>query len=290
MLMSIRIAELGSIVDVGVSSFKDPARSAGLYISSFRLYQTYHVERDKLPQICDKLYTYIIDELSRRNLGDSRFRIITFKEGLPGINFVRNDKYDNQERRYIVITRDTIRSTRATILVRFLRYSDNLYVGVDTYVLGELNIFAFIKKILLTVFLPFFAIAPLSIIPGLNILLWLIYFCILFLAWWGLVQKVREAGDLSTALRLEFTRVLDLGSFNLDDVMMFIKSNLYTVVTSIKDVFELEGLPIESLDAFVRNINNININTGGGDLNMSGSSIGVGNNIVSPNETTETKE
>ncbi|MEH2078073.1 MAG: hypothetical protein V7K57_27365 [Nostoc sp.] len=280
--MSINIVGRGQVVDVGVTSFKDPAKSAGIQIYSSSLYQTYHVSRDKVKQICERLYNHVVDDLNGRNLGDSRFRIITFREG---VNLVRDHRYDNQERTYIVITRDTLRDTRATILVRFLTYSDNLYVGVDTYVLGKFNIFAFIRKVLLTVLLPWFAITPLSFVPGLNVLLWLIYLCILFLAWWGLIQRIRQVGDLGTALRLEFSKVLDLGYFNLDDVTMFTKSNLYTIVTSIKDVFKIEKLPIESLDAFIRNINNINISAGG-NINMSDSAIGVSNNVVSPNNAT----
>jgi hypothetical protein len=77
-------------------------------------------------------------------------------------------------------------------------------------------------------------------------------------------------GDLRTSLRLEFNKSLDLGSFNLDDVVMFVKSTLHATVTSIRETFEKEGLPVESLDAFVQSINVNNINQ-----NFTGSVGGV---------------
>ncbi|MEH2049724.1 hypothetical protein, partial [Nostoc sp.] len=112
------------------------------------------------------------------------------------------------------------------------------------------------RSIVLTVIIPWFAIAPLSFIPGINQLLFLLYLCLIAFAWAGLIQRILEVGDIKTALRLEFNKALDLGSFNLDDVAMFIKSTLHTTVTSIRDVLKQEGLPVETLDAFVQNINN----------------------------------
>ncbi|MBH8572423.1 hypothetical protein I8752_05115 [Nostocaceae cyanobacterium CENA369] len=257
--MTGRIVEQGKIVDVGVSSFKDPANSAGLYIASSSLYQTYRVDRNRVKQICERLYQHLIEKVSNQNLGDARFRIVTYREDSTGFSQVSAKEYDNQERTYILITRDTLRSTRATILVRFLTYGENLYVGVGTYVLGKLNLCAFIRKIILTLIIPWFAIAPLSFFPGINQLLFLLYLCLIAFSWAGLVQRIIEVGDIKTALRLEFNKALDLGSFNLDDVVMFLKSTLHTTVTSIRDVLKQEGLPVETLDAFVQNINN-NIN------------------------------
>ncbi|MEH2050256.1 hypothetical protein [Nostoc sp.] len=145
--MTRRIVEQGKIVDVGVSSFKDPANSAGLYIDSSSLYQTYRVDRNKVKQVCDKLYQHLVEQVSNQNLGDARCRIVPYREDSTGFSQVSAKEYDNQERTYIVITRDTLRSTRATILVRFLTYGENLYVGVGTYILGKLNLCAFIRKI-----------------------------------------------------------------------------------------------------------------------------------------------
>ena len=288
--MTEKIVAQGKTVDIGTSSFKDPANSAGLYIASFSLYQIYRVNRSKVRQACESLYQHLVEQVNKQSLGDARFRVITYREAPTGFNQVSNKEYDNQERTYILVTRDTLRSTRATILVRFLTYGENLYVGVDTYILGKLNLCAFIRKILLTIIIPFFAIGPLSIIfvsfiPGLSQFLLLVYLCIVALAWGGLIQRVIQVGDIQTALRLEFNKALDLGSFNRDDVVMFIKSTLYTTLTSIRDVFEQEGLPIESLDAFIQTINTsnfiTNVDSGGGAITMSNSSIGVSNTTSS---------
>ncbi|MEH2147491.1 hypothetical protein [Nostoc sp.] len=258
--MTGRIVEQGKIVDVGVSSFKDPANLAGLYIDSSSLYQTYRVDRNKVKQVCERLYQHLVEQVNKQNLGDAKFHIVTYREDSTGFSQVSTREYDNQERTYILITRDTLRSTRATVLVRFLTYGENLYLGIGTYILGKLNLCAFIRKIVLTVIIPWFAIAPLSFIPGINQLLFIVYLCIIAFSWAGLIQRILEVGDIKTALRLEFNKALDLGSFNLDDVGMFIKSTLHITVTSIQDVFEQEGLPVETLDAFVQNINVSNVN------------------------------
>lgn len=268
--MTRGIVEQGKVVNVGVNSFKDPANSSGLYISAFSLYQTYRVDRSRVKQICESLYEHLIEQISRRNLGDARFRVVTYREDSMEFSQISANEYDNEERTYVLITRNTLRSTRATILVRFLTYGDNLYVGVDTYVLGKLNLFAFILKIFLTIVIPWLAIAPLSFFPGLNVLLWLLYLCLIAFSWRGLIQRIQQVGDLRTSLRLEFNKSLDLGSFNLDDVVMFVKSTLHATVTSIRETFEREGLPVESLYAFVQSINVNNINQ-----NFTGSVGGV---------------
>jgi E3 ubiquitin-protein ligase DOA10 len=142
----------------------------------------------------------------------------------------------------------------------------------------------------LTVVVPGLVIILLSFIPGLNVLLWFVYVCIIGLVWWRLIEKIIEGCHVKTALRLEFNKSLDLGSFNLDDVLIFIKSNLYTMVTLVEDVFKEAGLPVDSLDAYRRSINNININTAGGAISMTGgSTIGVGNVSETTTSSVETK-
>lgn len=262
--MAGSIVEQGKIVDVGTSSFKDPANSAGLYIPSFSLYHTYRVDRNKVKQICDKLYQHLVEQVSKQNLGDAKSHIVTYREDATGFSQASVKEFDNRERTYILITRNTLRSTRATILIRFLTYGDNLYVGVDAYILGDLNLCAFMRKIILTIIIPFFVIGPLSLIllfiPGIGQLLLFLYLCFMALSWGGLIQRIVQVGDFKTALRLEFNKVLDLGSFNLDDVVMFMKSTLYTTVTSIRDTLKQEGLSVETLDAFAQQINVSNVN------------------------------
>ena len=279
--MTEKIVDRAQIINVGVGSFKDPAYLSGLYIASLSIYQTYRVDRDKVQDIQEKLYQHLLNKLEKQKLGDAQFRIFNYREEPMILSQVNSDEYDNADRTYFLITRDTLRSTRATILVRFLTYGENLYVGVDTFMLGKLSIFALITKVVLTVIIPFLVAAPLSFIPGINLLFWLLYLCLNAFTWRRLIQRILQLGDIGMACRLEFNKINDVGSFNFDDIIMFVKSSLFMTVTSIRDVFEQEGLPIESLNAFIQSINNINVNTSGGNINMTNSTIGVANKTSS---------
>lgn len=85
---------------------------------------------------------------------------------------------------------------------------------------------------------------------------------------------------IGLALRLEFYKELTNDQFDYDDIVMFSKSMMYTVSQAIREVFSSEGVSVESLDKYVENINNININTGGGLLQIIGSAIGIDNRVT----------
>jgi hypothetical protein len=277
----VRLHPKRRLVNVGgFFNLNQPSDGAGIELSSFCLYQTYRIERSEVERICKKLSETVFAEIDKGRLADARVRLTGYRENIR-----------NEERTYIVITRDTICKTRATIYMRFLSYGDNLYVGIDTYVLGKLNWIALVFRILLFsilgfpglggvlgafsllfVFGNFFAAVATITIPILQLTL------LTYLFWQKFIRRCRIERKIGLALRQEFPGVLGNGPFDLDDVLMFVKSTLHTAIDSVRDVFKEEGLPLESLDAFAQSINNsINISTGGGALSMVGSMIGMGN-------------
>lgn len=255
----------------------DPTDFAGLYLPGYSLYQTYAIDALKAENLSEKLYDYVSGKVQARSLGDAKAQLVIYQDEI----------HRKDQRKFIVVTRDTLRETRATVFIRFLRYGDNVYLGIDTYILGGLNKFVFNLIFFLTVILPLFCF-PIAYeyfknegIVETFLFGFFSIFSIVFLACWGnTIQYFLKCGSISLALRQAFPGGLNAGSFNTDDIIMFVKSTLHMATMAIRDVFEQEDLPIDSLDAFVQNINNINnISTSGGGLYMYNSAVGSNNKI-----------
>jgi hypothetical protein len=104
----------------------DPADGAGLEVPAFRLYQTYEVEQKKAKEICGNLYRYVFKKVSSGGLSDTKILLIKYVESFTDFNNTGGPCVD--VRPYIVITRNTLRGTKATILVRFYDYGNHLYL------------------------------------------------------------------------------------------------------------------------------------------------------------------
>lgn len=258
----------------------DPTDFAGLYLPGYSLYQTYAISSPKAENLCERLYDFVSGKVQTRSLGDAKAQLIIYQDEI----------HRKDQRKYIVVTRDTVRDTRATVFIRFLEYGDNLYLGIDTYVLGGLNSFLFNLTFFITIVLPLgtFPIAydyfknESGIEAAQSFLFsFLFLFSIVFLAsWWNFINYFLKCGSINLALRQAFPGGLNSGSFNLDDIIMFVKSTLHISTRAIRIIFKEEGLPVESLDAFVQNINNINnISTSGGGMYLYNSAIGANNSV-----------
>lgn len=265
---------------------QDPTEGIGQLIIPFSFSNIYDdVDKDsKIGEICDELYEKVLAKLNSGELGkDMRFEIYDYKDARQG------DK--ESARRYLVITRETKRKTRITILARFLRYGNKLYVGVDSFILGDTNWLQIIGFTALTI-LPFscyiFTLVPAviqNILASLDpfgnsssgsagsiflfalqytfccILPWLIFTVVSL--WLNSIRNFRHEGDLLLALRQSFNQILNSRSFNTDDILMTLKSVLPLILSSIREVFQKHNIPVKSLDEFaatvqtVTNIQNI---------------------------------
>ena len=257
------------------SDISDPADGAGTELPAFRLYQTYHVGKDKAHRICQKLYERVFQQVNNGSLGSAKPRLIKYIERffVPISNY--DEVYEHTEsRKYIVITLDTSQDIRTTIFMRFLNYGDYLYLGVDAYLLGKVRWRVVIKKIFISAItlISFLLIKSLTynqyILKQNGDLLdftgvfWWFYIIFIIFFWWELVRRIsqnfkiqQKNFSLMFALRQAFQGSLNLNSFNVDDVMAFLKSTLQTGVMAVRDVLNEEGLPVDTLDAFIQNIN-----------------------------------
>lgn len=257
-------------VNLGFKWFRinSPEDGVGLWLSSFSLAQTYLIDQVNTQRICQKLYSCVINRIEEGSLGDAKNRMLIYRQN----TFEYDDK-----RAYIRITRDTVRGIRTTIFVRFLNYGNNIYVGLNTYVLGSLNWFSLFTK----AFLTFVLLAPISLNTLLSSLFYFhiyknpfmttIAFLIIILMWWKLAWRSFYEKSIVLALRQEFPgkRIGSSGSFDADDIVLFSKSTLHLIVDSIREIFKEEDLPLDSLDDFIENISNITINNYG-EFNNSG--------------------
>jgi hypothetical protein len=244
------------LVDLGWKRFKisSPEDGVGLRLNQFNLHQTYSVESSKIDVVCDKLYERVYQAVNGGVLGDAKARFLRFR---------KKNISSEDSRTYILVVRETIHGNRTTAFIRFFGYGDNLYLGFDVYTLGDLEwwgLRGMLARVILTAILliGFFTIFPLFIIV---------------IIWWKLLWRTFYEGNLGLAFRQEFPGAIGGGPFDYDDVIMFAKSAAHLSVTKIRDVFEEEGLPVDSLDSFIQNINNVSI---GGSINASGSVV-IGN-------------
>jgi hypothetical protein len=220
-----------------------PTDGAGLELPAFSTYQTYHVDRNKVDRICEKLYSNVLDSVGQGSLGSSKARLIKYR-----------DNISLEERKYIIISHNTASKTRISVFIRFLSCGDNLYIGLDTYVLGGLAEIKFFLAILV-----------------------ILLFLVPVFIWIKALSRIRHEGDFWIAMRQTFPGKMVSGPFDFDDIVRFSKSALHSSAIAIREVMVDEGLPIDNLDSFVQNINNINVSTGGGNLSMTGSTIGMSN-------------
>lgn len=208
--------------------------------------------RQKVGRATEKLYERVLQKVNDGTLG----------EGVRIINFWYEKGGDS--RKIIRISSDTEHGVRTTIFVRFLGHGDNLYVALNAYVLGDLDIRRFLIKVFISSILLAFS--------------WmLIPLAILILIWWKLVWRIRYEGKVGLAFRQEFPGGIGNDLFNLDDIAMFSQSAVSLIVPTMKQVFEEEGLPTEQLEEYAARINNITVDTGGG--NILGGAIGMNNQV-----------
>jgi hypothetical protein len=249
-------------ISLGNKWFKigSPEDGVGIEIPSFRLYQTYRLDRDRLAGICESLYDKVYQAVNEGSLGNARTRVV----------FYRKDTLELDDRRkYILVTRDTAHGIRTTIFIRFLSFGDNLYVGLDVYVLGGLNWLKFLLKLAFSLIL----------IPWILLGIPLI---VIIVIWWKLFWRVQYEGKFWLALRQEFPGKVESDSFDSDDTLMFSKTTLHMAIRVIRDVFQEEEIPLDSLDYYassINNVSNISISTGGGAFEMIGSALGNANSV-----------
>ncbi len=249
------------LIQLSRSGISSPTDGAGISIPNFSLATTIQIDRTEASRICKKLYQNVDQKVRGGILGNARSRIVTYVLG------TLNTK---KSRDYILVTHNTDDDIRTTIFIRFLESGDNLFVGIDTYMLGKANRRTVYWRLLLTIFLISLSLVTifLSLIPA-------------YLMWSKVSKRWSYEGSFGLALRQEFPGRMVFSAFDEDDILMFIKTTLHTALGSIEQVFQEEGLPIDSLDAFMKQVDSGSttvINNHGGSIDMRGAAVGAGSN------------
>ena len=260
------------VITLSRSGISSPTDGIGINLADYSLNTTMQISRTETTRICGELYTHVIKKINGGSLGNARGRIITYKVNL----------YSGEDLRdYIIANHTTLDKTRTTILIRFLESGDNLYLGLDAYVLGQLNQLKFFGYIFMTIIVPLFVSNTLANILNMSSMVIFPFWVLITLFMWRkVITRYRYEGDLGVALRQEFPGKIKSSEFGSDDIIIFIKTTLYAAVSSIREVLQDKELPIESLDTFLEKVtggSTVNItNSGSGTVNAQGAAFGDG--------------
>lgn len=192
-------------------------------------------------------------------------------------------------RRFFALDHATIRKTNAKINVYFSARGYTLYYSVRSYLVPPMSISRFvatgIATFLTTVYLLEFC-AFIVIAMGAERSTTLGFFlAVLPLPALLIYRKVIRnllAGDSPLlALRKQFPGPNMLMSFDEDDVDLFFKSNLSTILTTVATVLERHGVDTARLKQTVQHISTINIDNRGGIFEAIDAIIGGASNSIS---------
>jgi hypothetical protein len=178
---------------------------------------------------------------------------------------------DEEARRFVVMHTDTRRGTLVSTNAFFRPYGNHLYFSVRSYVLPPLSV---VKLVLWTLFsLVLLSNAAAIIIPlsmiGLGFLRPVALFIVLGIlafVFRTFIRSVRAGDTFHTALRKQFPKRFDWGTFNNDDVLAFLKTNVTITMRSVADVLEKHGIDVSGLLRIIQNIEINNIDTKGGNI------------------------
>ena len=218
------------------------------------------VERTRVAGICERLYQHVDHKINDGMLGSAQSKIVTYTiEELRG----------KEARQYIQVAHNTESETRTTIFIRFLGSGDNLFLGIDVCILGELDKKAYGAMQSSTVLC--ILLSPITL--GISLIL-------AYSMWDKVRMRAEYEGDVALARRQGFPGPIKFDAFDEDDITIFIKTTLHAASESILEIFEAEKLPVESLDAFIKQVDSgsttIINNNGSGSIDMRGAAVGAG--------------
>lgn len=268
---------------------KDPVEFAGFHLLDFSRAHIYEVVEQPAPAICDELYSQVLNKLAQGAIGEVESQVIDYWDS----------KHRKREavRKYIVIKSNTIRGTNLTIFLRFLPVGKQIYLGIDSYALGKLTWRSWLAVLIRFIFSSvvfFFGLTNLSwsistvflIESEQSVLImslaWLLsIFVLAYSPWHHVLRAFWQHWRPFLALRQNLFLSFNTHSFNEDDLLIFFKGVLPLVLFSVKEVFNENDIPIQSLDQFAQEINQaVHFHSEGGPLSIVGSIIGGTQNKI----------
>lgn len=257
----------------------DPAASIGIELSGFSLYYLYSdlgIEKVKKVQqeLYNRVYSKIDEKVKSSDIIDVSYNIYQYVDN--------QHQHKEGARDYLEVVRETPRGTRATVLARFLTYGDDLFLSVSSYVMGEQDNGKFLQRVLFSLPLLLLLSCPLlwlfpstinSFQPGvptgetiqqtLSFMLCSLVFCLipvallLVLLWVDVIRGFSLHRSLGLSIRQAFNTVPQTDTFNVDDIFMFYKSVIPTILYTIREVFNENEIDTKTLDEFITSVNNV---------------------------------
>jgi hypothetical protein len=253
---------------------QDPFETAGTLMPDYTFAGSYELF-DAEPQL---IVNQIWAVLQRRVESD-----------LPGVNtgqvsFDDAKLVDEEARRFIVTHTDTRRGTLISINTFFRPYGNHLYFSVRSYVLPPLSWTKLVLSSLFSLVLLLNAARLGGVLSFVGLgflrpLVLLLVLAFLALVFRKLIRSLRGGDTIRTAIRKQFPKRFDWGTFNSDDVLAFLKANVSLTIRSVADVLNEHGINVQGLLQIIQRIEVNNINTGGGSI--VGSIIGGRGNSAS---------
>lgn len=246
---------------------QDPLEGAGIPLHAFEFAASYPVKRALQPDLLNRLHANVYTRVRDGNVADAAAELVEFKDVKTGQR--------EAARRYVVIQSETARGTRMSVFTTFLTYGDNLYLAVNSFILPPISWWTTLFALAGT------AVLLLTSLQG-GILGLLLYALILGFFFRDVLRDLSQGEPLDLALRKKFPKRGKYSTFNTDDMLMFFKSTLPLVLTSVQEVFEQAGVPVDVLERAIQNVNMVtNIDTRGGAVNAINSVLGGMGNRVS---------
>jgi hypothetical protein len=235
---------------------QDPFESAGLLARGFSFNGSYEVPGARPQDLADEIRQEIHARMAAGNLANAEVEMVDLDDAR---------QHNEPLRRFVVSRTDTRRRTLATVNAYVQPYGQHLYYSVRSYLLPPLSWWKLAFALLFCYavlrlaaremeLLRFFGMA--SSVP--------LLFSVAFLAFVfrRLIRNLLAGDPVPTALRKQFPRRFDWGTFNNDDVAAFLKTNLDLTLGTIIRVLEKHGIDTGGLRAVVQNLQTVNVNNG----------------------------
>lgn len=248
---------------------KHPEENLGIwfpYLSASTMFPTLIENESIIDDLIESLYNNLYLKLENTLKKDElnvKLEAILFKD--QQVSF-------DKKRLYFIIKNRTVRKTEITTLCRFYKSGNRIYIALDSYGLGQIKWFPFLRNIFIFI-VTFLLTMPFLGIPAIFLGL---------LMWKNIIKGLKQGETFERAIRQTYPKRIDHNSFDDDDVTMYLKSLLPLILDCVEETFGEYGIDIrEVVQQIVQNIQ-INNNVTGNN-NTVGNLSGIALNLLSNN-------
>ncbi|NMG20956.1 hypothetical protein [Brasilonema bromeliae] len=216
--------------------------------------------------------------------------------------FLKTQFRPDRERMVIRITRITPRETRVSTICRIYTTGTHIYIALDSYLLGKINIFSLvIHTLLLLIFVPMFFTGLLGFLGALVLLLPTLFNpsninallavfsglllpfipgLYLYFSWFPVVKALLNKESFKAALKHRFHNRRFTNLFDEDDGLTYLKSVTPFIIDQITNALASYGIKDETIFSKLNEIKEAILAQPTISLNNSGimSNVLIGNN------------